>query len=395
MFFSANSHFCFSSPSSVSVLSFVYMEGNGKGYNISISPGTIVTGIVLVALSVFLYQIRDILLVVLAAVVLASAIEPFTIFTSRFGIARIISVIATYLLLGIIFFGVVFFFLPPFLEDTASFLRDVPRYLDAVAVPQTISSADFSVEKEAVGVFSDGFDKSRQAVKEGFSGADSVTRFLADIREALGAFSGGFLETVGAIFGGVLGFVLVVVISFYLAAQEDGVAKFLQIITPLRSEKYVINLWRRAQVKIGRWMQGQLLLAVLVGVMVYLGLTIFGIKNALFLAVLAALFEAIPLFGPILSAIPAVAVSYVDGGINLALVVTGIYLIIQQFENHLIYPLVVKKIVGVPPILVVLGLIVGAKLAGFLGIILSVPIATTLVEYLDDVQRDKIARGSV
>ena len=64
-------------------------------------------------------------------------------------------------------------------------------------------------------------------------------------------------------------------------------------------------------------------------------------------------------------------------------------MIIQQFENHLIYPLVVKKVVGVPPLLVIIALIIGAKLAGFLGIILSVPAAAALQELVKDIQKDK------
>jgi predicted PurR-regulated permease PerM len=172
--------------------------------------------------------------------------------------------------------------------------------------------------------------------------------------------------------------------------QEDGISKFLKVVTPPRHEKYIVDLWRRAQLKIGRWMQGQLLLALLVGILVYLGLTILGVKNALFLAFLAALFETIPLFGPILSAIPAVLSSYADGGVGSTLLVAGLYIIIHQFENHLIYPLVVKKIVGVPPILVILALLVGWELAGFLGLILSVPVATTLMEYFDDLQTRKM-----
>ena len=69
--------------------------------------------------------------------------------------------------------------------------------------------------------------------------------------------------------------------------------------------------------------------------------------------------------------------------------VIGLYVIIQQFENHLIYPLVVRKVVGVPPLLVILALIVGGQLAGFLGILISVPVAAAIVEFTDDIQREK------
>ena len=133
-------------------------------------------------------------------------------------------------------------------------------------------------------------------------------------------------------------------------------------------------------------MQGQLLLAVIVGVLVFLGLTILGVKNALLLAVIAALFEIIPVFGPILAAVPAVALALLDGGLTLGLLVIALYVIVQQFESHLIHPLVVTRVVGVPPLLVILSIIVGAQLAGFLGILLSVPIAATIQELVKDVK---------
>jgi predicted PurR-regulated permease PerM len=197
-------------------------------------------------------------------------------------------------------------------------------------------------------------------------------------------------KTASTVFGGALSFVLIVVISFYLSVQEDGVRDFLKIITPVKSQKYVTDLWRRSQLKIGYWMQGQLLLAVLIGVLVYLGLVVLGVKHALLLAVMAAAFELIPVFGPILAAIPAIVVSSVDGGVTAGLLVTGLYLIIQQFENHLIYPVVVKKIVGISPIVVILALFIGAKLAGFLGALLSVPLSAALMEFVNDVQKDKM-----
>lgn len=134
-------------------------------------------------------------------------------------------------------------------------------------------------------------------------------------------------------------------------------------------------------------MQGQFLLAVLIGVLTYLGLSILGIQYALVLAVIAAVFELIPLFGPILAAIPAVAIAFANGGIAIALIVVALYLIIQQFENHLIYPLVVTKVVGVPPILVILALLIGAKLAGVLGMLLAVPVAAAFQELFTDIEK--------
>lgn len=139
-------------------------------------------------------------------------------------------------------------------------------------------------------------------------------------------------------------------------------------------------------------MQGQLLLAAIIGILVYLGLLIVGVPNALLLATLAGVFEIIPLFGPILASIPAIFISFSSGGLPLAAVVLGLYIIVHQFENQLIYPLVVKKIVGVSPVVSIVALVVGWQLAGFLGIVLSVPIASTIIEFLDDLEKDKIER---
>lgn len=350
-----------------------------RSMNITINLGTLFKTIAIVAFIAAVFYLRDVVLVVLTAIVIASAIEPAIRRLQKLGIARLISVIFIYILMGTSLAAIFYFFLPSILNDLADLLSVLPRYFDSTSLWNPIQDNAFSNAIPAA--------KSLSAAGQ-LSFKDLITGFS----NALTSTSEGFLQTVSFVFGGVLSFIMIVVISFYLVAQEDGVTKFLQIVMPLSYEKYVVDLWKRTQVKIGLWMQGQLVLGLIIGVLAYLGLTILGIKNALLLALLAAVFEIIPVFGPILSAIPGILVAFSDSGINAALLVTGFYIIIQQFENHLIYPLVVKKIVGIPPILVILALIVGAKLAGFLGIILSVPVATALVEYLNDFQKNKIAK---
>jgi predicted PurR-regulated permease PerM len=210
----------------------------------------------------------------------------------------------------------------------------------------------------------------------------------------LSEFSGDTIGTATAVFGGLLSFIMILVFSFYFAIQERGIEDFLRVVTPKEHEPYVLGLWDRSKKKIGLWLQGQLLLGVIVGVLVFLLLSILGVKHALVLAVVAAVFELIPVFGPTLAAAPAVMVAFVDGGVTLGLLVIGAYVIIQQFENHLIYPLVVTKVVGVPPLLVILALIIGGKLAGFLGIVLSAPIAAILQEVFNDIEVSRRASRS-
>lgn len=357
---------------------------------ISVSASTIVKTILICLLFVLLYLIRDVVLIVLTAVVIASAVEPLARRFIKWGMPRIFSVFLIYIMLGIALAGIIYLFVPLLLQDASNFLASVPQYADSISLWAPAGSQAIT---NAANNVAPGVAASSAVAQQIANSSFSISSAISQINSAISNISGGFFNTVSFVFGGVLSFILIVVISFYLTVQENGIEKFLKIVTPIRHEKYALDLWRRTQNKIGLWMQGQVILMLLVGILVYLALTVLGVQNALLFAFLAGLMELIPLFGPVISAIPVVVAVYVTGGVSFALVIVGVYLIIHQFENHLIYPLVVTKIVGVPPILVILSLIIGFELAGFLGILLSVPISATLVELVEDIQKNKIARA--
>lgn len=341
---------------------------------ITISTGTIIRAILLLVLFAFLYYLQDLVLIIITAVVIASAMEPAIQWFGKRKISRLPSVILIYVLVILAFAGVVFFFVPPLLNDMAGFLQRLPEDL------RNFNLKDLT--KGPALLTSEG-DQS-MAIS-----ASSLPETYGETIGIIQSLSGNFLATTGAIFGGLLSLILILVLSFYFAVLETGVDDFLRVVAPVKYQDYVVGLWKRAQFKIGLWMQGQILLGIIVAVLVYLGLTIIGVPYAFFLAIIALVFELIPVFGPILAAVPAVILGFSDGGVTTGLFTIGLYVIIQQFENHLIYPLVVRKVVGVPPVLVIIALIVGAKLAGFLGILLSVPVSAALKEYVDDVQRNK------
>ena len=127
----------------------------------------------------------------------------------------------------------------------------------------------------------------------------------------------------------------------------------------------------------------------IVGVLVYLGLLIIGIPYAFLLSVFTAIAEIIPIFGSLIAGTAAAVVGYSTGGIALAVIVAGLYIVVNQFESNLIYPLIVKKVVGIPPLLVIVALIAGYTLAGFLGALLSVPVAAVVLEIISDFDKRK------
>jgi len=339
-----------------------------KDKTFSITTGTIVRVILFIAAAALIWHLRELALIVLTSIVIASAIEPAAKALTKYKIPRVFAVLGVYSMFFGMFFSIVFFLLPPVLDETSNLLASLPSYLE------TIGATDALTE--------DAILETRSLIN-GFT----IGETARDLNSVLAGLSGNFLSVMSIIFGGAVSFILVVVFSFYFAVNERGIEEFLRVLTPIRHEEYVLSLWRRAQVKIGLWMQGQFLLAVLIGVLTYLGLSILGVQYALVLAVIAGVMELIPVFGPILAAIPAVAIAFSTGGAGLAVGVTTFYIIIQQFENHLIYPLVVTKVVGVPPILVILALLVGAKLAGVLGILLSVPVAAAAQELFTDMEK--------
>lgn len=339
----------------------------------SISTGTIVRFFVVGILLWAMYYLSDILLVILASIVIASAVQPFIRRISRLGIHRTISVIIIYVVIVAILASILIFFMPIVMNDTLEFLG---------SIPQTISLGDLW---SPVSTLSD----SASSVSHMF--------YITDFRYALRSFllgtteSAAALQTVSHIFGGLFSFVLMVVLSFYLAVKEDGVDSFVKLITPIKRHEDVLALWHRSQRKMALWLQGQVILGITVGVLVYISLVIIGVPHAILLAVLAAVLEIIPIFGPIIAAVPAIVLVFANMGNTTGFIVVAVYILIHQLENHIIYPLVVRRVVGISPVIVIIALIIGAKLAGVLGALVAVPLAAAFGEYVSSREKRRVA----
>ena len=150
-----------------------------------------------------------------------------------------------------------------------------------------------------------------------------------------------------------------------------------------------MDLWDRSRKKIALWMRGQMLIGFLVAVLIYLSLSILGIQYALLLAIIAGVMELVP-YGILIAIVPALSFSYLSGGISSALLVTGVYVIIYQFEVFLFTPLIINRVVGLSPLVVILSVLIGFELAGFWGLVLSIPVAVFLMELMNDAEKNKI-----
>lgn len=340
-----------------------------------ITTGSWVRGLLVLVIFYAVFLVRDFILVIIVAIVIASALEPLISWTKKHHAPRLPVVLLVYLISALGLVALFYFLVLPLAGDVANFIRTLTIYFNSVTSGGILSDMFRNQNLFA------GFD-TPLLVKELSSYLNSISSFLSQ----------GIFSSLSSIFGGLLNFVLILVLSFYLVAQEDGISKFLKSIIPLKHEDYVVGLWRRSQRKIGLWMQGQLVSSALVMILVFVGLLFVGVPNALVLAVLAGVFELIPLFGATLAAIPAIFVGYISGGTTTALIVAGLYIVIQQLEGHFIYPLVVRKMIGVPPMISIIALVIGGTLGGFLGILISVPVAAVVMELVSDFEASKIAQ---
>lgn len=339
--------------------------------HISISTGTIVRIVVVLSIFGLLFYISDFIIALLVAVVLASAVEMPVRTMSKWGIPRTASVISIFLFLVAALAAVIFIFIPPIANDTAQFIKTLPKILESVRI--------FGYDM--------GFSDLSLAISE-LSRDISKGQILTILKTSLFGTS-GFFATTSAIISSVFNLLITFVLAFYLALEEDGVRKFLQIIVPRSYEAYITDLWGRAQKKIGQWMQGQLLLSLIVSVLVYIPMLILGVPYAALLAILAFIGELIPMVGLTLAMVPGFFLAWSHGGLPLLGLAALIFVIIAQLESHVLYPKVMNKLVGVPSVIVIIAIVIGAKLAGIWGVLLAVPLASVLMELADDFNKRK------
>ena len=340
--------------------------------SITITTGTIIKIVLILVGAYLVYFFRDLVLVVITAIVVASAIEPAIKTLERYKIGRLYGSILSFGVLTSLMVLVGILVVPTIVSELNQLIANIPEYRAAF-------SAWLETQSSTSPLFSN---------LVGSAGQVSPEELLSGFNQTLGFAANSLGNIVGSLFGSILNFFLIIVLAFYFSTQEYGIDNFIRIVVPTKHSKYAVNLWRRSQRKIGLWMQGQLVIMLLTGTVTYIFLVIAGVPYAFVLALLAGFSELIPVIGIFISAIPALAVAFISGGSGLLIATLVFYIVWQQIQGNAISPAVVNKVVGVPPMLVILGLIVGTQLFGILGAILSVPFAAALMEFIKDVEKN-------
>ena len=337
---------------------------------VTVTTETFLRGILIVLAVYILFVLRDILMFVLVAVVIASFVESGVRFFRRFKIRRELAVPIVFAIVVAIILWVTFSFVPIIFNELSGVITLVAKYLPSQSAVDTTSI------------------KGASQLVTNLSSHGSFTDILTNIKTIATSFSNGVTSVIGSTFGGVIDIILVLVMAFYLSIQERGIPTLLRLLTPSKNEEYVLDLWGRTQYKIGLWFQGQLLLALAMGAVTYLVLALLGVQYAFLIGVITGIAELIP-FGVIFAAIPAIVFAAIDGGLLLAFKVLVYYVLAQQTENYVLSPLVAKRIVGIPPLIVLLSFLIGITLAGFWGAVVAIPVTIFILEYVGDIEKKK------
>ena len=327
---------------------------------IEISPKTIIWVLVIGVLAYLLYLVRDVLAVSIFAVIVASAIEPLLQYAENRKVPRLLALVLFYIFIFVLFAAVVYIILPLMLDQFRNFTENYPIY--------------FGKLEEAAGTIT---------FLPGLSA--NTHDLLIQLTEQIPSFS-TLVSYASSIFGGLVSFIMILVISFYLALSRNALEDFLKSVLPPKFEAYTHELLIRAQKKMGRWLQAQILLSFIMAAITGVGLWILGVKYAFLIAVIVGVLEIVPYVGPIVAAAVATLIA-LSQSVILGIWTLVFFVVAQQLEGHVLVPLLIKKLVGLNPVAVILAILVGAKLGGLLGILLAVPIAAVVDEFLDDLAR--------
>lgn len=295
------------------------------------------------------FLMRDLLLILFVALILMSALSPVVNFLSRFKIPKGLGIAITYIIIIAIIGGVIALVLPTLIEQTTKLVINLPEFLGKAF---DIANIDRSV------VQSELTNLSRNAF--------SITL---------------------AIFDNILTIIFLLVITFYLMLEKENIETRFSSLFVGREER-VRNLINDIQDKLGAWLRGQFILSLIIGLITYVGLIILNIPYAMPLALLAGVLEVVPTIGPIISSIPAIILAYTISPV-WALGVGAMYFVIQQLENHLVVPQVMKRAVGLNPLVVILAIAIGGRLLGVIGALLAVPIAVCIQVIITDLLENK------
>lgn len=331
---------------------------------IEISAKTIVFTVFFILLLQFLVVIKDLIFALFIAFIVASALRPFVVWLTNRRVPRVMSLIIVYLLFIGMVGSTIALILPPLIKESFLLAKSLPLIIDKLALSNL-----------------------------GFLNINSVVQYVPNLTNQ-------FINVVQGAFSNVVFLMSILFFSFYFLIEENTIKKTLIKFFDENQSQKINDMFCGAEKKLNSWFWGELVLMTVVGVLTFIGLSLIGLKYVVPLALLAGLLEVVPNLGPTIAAIPAVLIGF-SQSYFLGLAALAVSFIVQQLENNIIVPVVMKKAVGVSPAITLIALIVGGKLAGVMGVLLAIPtmlfVEVIVMETIKkpNIKKTQITKGAI
>jgi predicted PurR-regulated permease PerM len=306
----------------------------------------------------------SVLLTLFIAVLLASALEPIVgAGRERLRLGRGWTILAVYLvfMVGVIAFA--FIVIPAAVDQAEEIIASLPPFFEETRAraaelrPAALSRSVTALIDSVAGILKPPPPPDPDTVVEVGAAVAEATAWLATL----------------------------LTIVFFWLVEHARLQRYVLAFIPAERRAGSRNAWNEIESRLGLWVRGQLILMGAIGGATAIAYTLLGLPGALLLALIAALTEAIPIVGPLLGAIPAVLVAATVSP-ELALVVAGVYLVLQLVEGSVLVPMVMRNTVGISPLLVFISLLIGGAVGGILGAFLAVPVAASIEIILSRLQ---------
>lgn len=328
-----------------------------------ITTATILKIVLAVLLVWFLYVVRDVAVLFFIVLVIFAALNPLVDRMSNY-IPRVLSLILLFLVFILILVAVGFLLAPLVISQIHQLAINLPILVER---------------------FGPLYQKLQPTIT---NYQENLFKYSSQVGQIT---SGVFSTTVGFLSGLVAVFT-VLVLSFYMLLEKDAIKKLLNDFVPLEHKERIFEVLRKIAEKMGKWLRGQALLMLIIGVADFIALSILGVPYAAILAILGGLFEVIPCIGPFLGLLPAFIIAFTISPVK-ALFVLIAYILIQQLEAQFLAPKIMGKAVGLSPVIIILALLCGAELMGVLGVIVAVPAAAAIAVIIQEWSEIRKIRG--
>ena len=323
---------------------------------LDISWGTILK-ITIVFLSFYIvYLVRDVLVSILFALIISILFNPAIDFLQRRKVPRVLGTILVYTSFFAIFGALLYWLIPVFAFEIQQFTQLFPQYFGKLAPPL-----------EGLGI-------------EAFKSFEAFTETLQDW---LNAASSSMFGALIAIFGGLISSITIFAMAIFFSIEDEDVKGAIRMLSPKGGEPYFSDLWNRCQLKTSAWFGTRILSSLFVGLISFITLEIFKIDYSFTLALFAGMVDVVPILGPIFAGIIITILTGLDSWIKAMFVLIA-FVMIQQIEGNIVTPILTKKMVGLPAILVLIALLLGGRLWGILGAVLAIPLTSVVYEFLRD-----------